>query len=155
MVCEIEVCHETEGLHLHHVDYRKPLEVIRIRRRVCTIVAGDFRSRPAPGGSGREGLVPLPELIVEVVPRSDPYRPHFGGQPLREGTPQRNALIECRVGIGQRTGESTGLIGYVARHANSSQNPPSKPAHRGNPDREVRRPVQPRESLARGDREIG
>lgn len=33
MMCEVKGCRETKDLHLHHLDYRKPLEVIRICRR--------------------------------------------------------------------------------------------------------------------------
>ena len=33
LVCQVKGCRETTGLHLHHVDYRKPKDTIRICRR--------------------------------------------------------------------------------------------------------------------------
>jgi hypothetical protein len=33
LVCEVKGCRETEGLHLHHLDYQRPRDTVRACRR--------------------------------------------------------------------------------------------------------------------------
>jgi hypothetical protein len=63
LVCEIKGCRETEGLHLHHPDYRKPRDTIRACRQHHEHLHHRGKLELKPGAGRKWARAPRREMV--------------------------------------------------------------------------------------------
>jgi hypothetical protein len=70
LICEAKGCHESKRLQLHHPDYRRPKEAVRVCHRCheksITAPGAPSSSNLAAGGSGREPPASRGESVMTV-----------------------------------------------------------------------------------------